>query len=460
MQTSLPGRTNGKAALHLHEGHFYAPSQPADQVAQAGWSVGSAAALLGMRARSSSGREASPSSELAVLRQAAPAHFSSSAQQPTGDAAAHVMHPGKGSWPAPAEGSVQAVPDAATGQSSQASHATHSSRHASSTSSRAGPGSLPGAGPSCSGHSSSPVSPMHASGRADSSRHSSEGPALSRLQSSNGFQSRHTIPGSLGNSARGDESSMSQPGSVAGLPTRHMESSPALYADEGMQASQQHPLQGHWVLGSTSEVDQHNFALERSYSASNSSAASAHNEDDVPFAGEDSHVLSEWGQEPDRNLYNHGSDLLPQRFPFGQPLHGPQGNSLFSGSAQGSARSLPGAPGASSVSLQSEQQQGSAQFEGSGQAGGSPRVPRKGASYPGSSGGSGAQNGGMPTGPLLWAETGEPGAGGALALGHLNNYLEQPDSDMADSRAGGLSTHLHDSSDLGGWYEAEHSDQD
>lgn len=467
MQTSLPGGTHSRAALHLHEGHFYAPSQPADQFAQAGWSVGSAAALLGMRARSSSGREASPSSELAVLRQAAPSHFSGRAQQPEGDAAAHVTQPGKEMWPAPADSSVQAVPDAAKGQSSHAPHATHSSRHASCASSVAGPGSLPGAGASCSGHSSAPVSPMHALGRAGSSRHSSDDPALSRLRSSNGFQGRHTMPRSLQTFARGNESSMSQPGSAAGLPTRQGDSSPVLYSDEGMQASQQHPLQGHWGLAHASEVDQHNFALERSYSpsSSNGSAASAHEEDDVPFAGEDSHVLSEWGQEPDRNLYNHGSDLLPQRFPFGQPLHRPQSNGTYSGSAQGSARSLPGASGVSSASLQSDpQQQEFAQFEGemgSRQGGASPRVPREGASYLGFSGGSGPRYEGIPRGPVLWAEAGGPGGtAGPPVTGPSNDYMGQLNSGLADSRAAGLPTHLHDSSDLGGWFEAEHSDQD
>ena len=470
MQASLPGRMNGRAALHLHDGHFYAPSQPADQSTQAGgWSVGSAAALLGMRARSSSGREASPSSEMAVLNHTAPVPFGGSAQQPVGDAAAHVTQPGKKVQQGFAAGYAQAVPGAATWQGSQASHAAHSSRHSSSTSSRAGPGSLPGAGASYSGHSSAPVSPMHASGRFDGSRHSSAGLGLSRLQSSSGFQSRHEMPRSLGSSARGDESGISQPGSAAGLHLQHRVSSAAHHLDEAMHPSQQHPLQhplqNHWGLGHGSEVDQHNFAVERSYSPSSGSrsAVSAHEEDEAPFAGEDSHVLSEWGHEPDRGLHNHGSDLMPQRFPFGAPVNAPQSDGLYSRDGQGCVRDFLNASRASSAGLQPEQQHGSAQLAGSmgsGQAGTPEWVPKEDASFPGSSDGSRVHEEGMPVGPVGWGLTGGPGVGGPLVRGSLNGHLGQPGSGLADSRVAGVSTQLHDSADLDGWYEAEHSDED
>ena len=461
MQTSLPGKSTGRAALHLHEGHFYAPSQPADPSAQAGWSVGSAAALLGMRGRSSSGREASPSSELAVLKQAARAPFS--ARQPAGDAASHVMQLGKEMQQASAEGYVQAAPDAASGHSSRALHAAHSSRHSSSTSSRAGPGSLPGAEGSNSRHSSAPVSPMHTSGRADASRQLNEGPGLSRLHSSSGVHSRHTMPSSLGTSARGDESSMMQPGSAGGLLSQHRDGSSVLHMDEGMQASQQHPLQGHWGLGSASEVDQHNFALERSYSPSSSSrsALSAHDEDNAPFAGEDSHVLSEWGQEPDRHFYNHGSDLLPQRFSFGQPLNNPHSNGLRSSNDQGYANSLPGPSRASSADIQPDQQQGSAQLQGtlgSGELGRAQMGAKEHASHLGFSGSGWAHDGGMPAEQPVWQGTGGPGAESPLIADPWNENLGEHDSGMADSRAAGLPTQLPDSSDLGGWYEAEHSE--
>ncbi len=463
LQASLPGRTNGRAALHLQDGHFYAPSQPADQSTQAGgWSVGSAAALLGMRARSSSGREASHSSEMAVLNHAAPAPFGGSAQQPVGDAAAHVTQPGKDVQPGYAGGHAPAVPGAATWQGSQASHAAHSSRHSSSTSSRAGPGSLPGAGASYSGHSSAPVSPMHASGRVDSSRHSSEGPGLSRLQSSSGFHGRNEMPRSLGGSARGIESSVSLPGSAAGLHMQHGGSAAALHLDDdAMHPSQQHPLQNHWGLGNASEVDQHNFALERSYSPSSGSrsAVSVHEEDDVPFAGEDSHVLSEWGHEPDRDLHNHGGDLMPQRFPFGQPLNGPQSSSLYIRDAQGCVRDFTEASRVSSAGLQ----QGSAQLAGSmgsWQAGASERVPRDAASFPGASDDSRAHGEGVPAGPLPWGSNGGQHLRGPLPAGPLDGQLGQLDGGLADSQAAGLSTQLHDSADLGGWYEAEHSDDE
>ncbi len=439
MQASLPGRTNGRAALHLHEGHFYAPSQPVDQSAQAGgWSVGSAAALLGMRARSSSGREASPSSEMAILNHAVPGQFSSSMQQPAGDAAVHVTQPGKDVQPGSAAGYVQAVPGAVTWQGSQASHAAHSSRHSSSTSSRAGPGSLPGARAGYSGHSSAPVSPAHASGRVDSSWHSSEGPGLSRLQSSSRFQSRHDMPRSPGSSARGNESSMSLPGSAAGLHMQHRGSSPALHLDEPMHPPQQHPLQNHWGLGSASEVDQHNFALERSYSPSSGSrsAVSVHEEDDVPFAGEDSHVLSEWGQEPDRNLYNHGSDTLPQRFPFGQPANGPQSNGLYSRDGQGCVRDFLGASKASSAGPQPEQQQGASQLAGSmgsGQAGASDRNPEGTESIPGSFDNSQAHGEGRAARPVGWGRTGWPSVGGPLVTGPWNGQLGQPESGVVQT---------------------------
>ena len=464
MQTSLPGRNTGRAALHLHEGHFYAPSQPADQFAQTGWSVGSAAALLGMRARSSSGREASPSSELAVLKQAAPAPFS--ARRPAGEAGAHLTQPGKEMQQASAEGYVQATPHSTIEQSFQASHAAHSSRHSSSASLRAGPGSLLGAEGSYSRHSSAPVSPMHASGKADSSRQSSEGQGQSRLQSSSGQQSSavHTMPGSLGTFARGDKSSVMRPGSGGGLHSQLRGSSSVLHPDEGMQVPQQHPLQGQWGLGSASEVDQHNFAVERSYSpsSSNGSALSAHDEDNVPFAGEDSHILSEWGQEPDRNFYNHGSDLLPQHFPFGQQLNSHQSNSLTSGNAQGYAGSLPGASRVSSADLQPERQQGSAQLEGtlgSRQVGEAQIGAKEDACHLGYSGSSWAHDGGMPAGQPVWPRTGGPGAEGPSVTGPWNETLGQRDSGMVDSRAAGLSTHLHSSLDLGGWYEAEHSEE-
>ena len=450
MQTSLTGRTNGREGLHLHEGHFYAPSQPADQFAPGGWSVGSAGALLGRRARSSSGREASPSSELAVLKQPAPAPFSANAQLATGtlsssaqvvpsaDAAAHVTQAGRETQRIFADHHAQDVQEHYRGMSPPASFAAHSSRHTSSTSSRPGPGSLHGPAGSYSGHSSAPVSPLHAAGWAVSSRQSGEAPGLSRLQSSSMLQSRHDAPEFLGASAGDHESSMSQPGSAGGLHSQHRGASSAMYSDREMQASEQHPLQDHWGLEHASEMDQHNFALERSYSPSSSSrsAVSAHEEDNIPFAGEDSHVLSEWGQGPDSSFYNHRGDLLPQHSgQFGQPLH--------------------------SLQPQQQQQQRASQSEGemgSRRASQSLRGSAQEAGSSNLSGGGGEHAEAPPLGPLAWAGRGALGAVRPLPTGPPDDYLGQLDSGLADSRAAGPHRQLPDLSDSGGWFGSEHSD--
>ncbi len=555
LQDSFTGKRDGRAALHMHDGHFFAPSQPADQFTQGGWSVGSAGALLGRRARGTSSREASHSSELAVLKQSDAAPFSSSALQNSGVAAAHGMS--SVNQPDAAGRHEQAMTGAAArGLNSRGFPGVQSSRHSSRTSSRRGHGSLPGTEGSSSGHSrpgsllgaegsfsghrgpgslpgpegshsghrgpgslpgaegsyagrsgpgslrgaegsysehsSAQFSPRplsgRADGRADSSQQSGSGPGLSRMQSSSGLQSRHSTPGPLGPAASRDDSSMSYPGSAgrphsqhrvdsdSGLQVTqhplegHWEPSEASAVDEHSFAlgSQQQPLHGHWGTNEVFQVDEHNFALERSYGSSSSSRSelSQHDEDNIPFAGEDSHVLSEWGQGPDRSYYNHQSDLLPQQFPYVHQLGSPQSNSMYSGDAAASARSLPGDSQMSSASRQPHQQphqiagvqQGSLHGQQSVQF---PRAVNGGANIPGLLG---APDGQRDEGSSLEQSGGarglQLGAGRLAITGPLHGRLEHFDGDLAESRAAGLSTQLPDFSDSGGWYEAEHTDDE
>ena len=424
LQTSSPGRRDSRAALHLQDGHFYAPLQPHDQSTQGGgWSVGSAGALLGMRGRSSSGREVSPSSEMAVLKQAGAARFGSSSAQGREITGRHASPAGK-------QPSSDAAEDMEAGMAeigAQGYHVAHDSAHSSSTGSRSVAGSMMKGPGSFSGHSSGQgtgsgqMSHLPASGRAGSSQRSGEGPGLSRLQSSTGLHSAHGMHGAPAASPGRDGSGASQPGSAAGPHSGSGAASGGLFSSGGLTDGppQQHPLQGHWGLNDDPAAEGAiGYALQGSYapSGSNRSEVSAHESDDAPFAGEDSHVISEWGQGPDRSFYAHGSDLLPHHFGQGQPVGSNQGTSSYGGEVG----TLP-------------------------KLGSSALFPQAASMYAAS------QDGQQEEHSLRGAEMSSDPAHGDVE--HLHRGL-------ADSRAAGASTQMPDFSDSAGWYEAEHTDEE
>ena len=324
MPASFPGRRDPRAALHLQDGHFYAPSQADAQSAQSGWSVGSAGALLGRRGRSSSGREQSPSSELAVLKQAQQRPSDGSTEQPPAEAAGHVSPP-DASEPGAA---AHAEP------ASRSHSAPRGSRQSSHTSSRSGAGSLPRDHFSYSASSSGQVNHLHP---ADGTQRI--GPGHSSLHSSSDVPSGHSMPSAPGPSA------MSQQGSSGCLHARSsLGQQSGLQSDGSCGAMHQHPLQGHWSPGAAFGEDMHGFATERSYSPSCSdrSALSAHDTDDAPFAGEDSHMLPGWGHAPhgsahDNSVTLQGSELMPEHFSQSQQLSDLQGGSGHSGVTAGPA---------------------------------------------------------------------------------------------------------------------------
>ena len=442
MPAAFPGRRDPRAALHLQDGHFYAPSQADAQSAQSGWSVGSAGALLGRRGRSSSGREQSPSSELAVLKQAEQRPSDGSAEQPQGEAARHAS---------PLDASEPGA--AAHAEPASKSHsAPRGSRHSSHTSSRSGAGSLAREHLSYSASSSGQTNHLPA---ADGSQRTGPGP--SSLQSSSDVPSGHSMP-----SARGP-SGMSQQGSSGHLHAHRFSGQHSGLQSEGSSgAMHQHPLQGPWSPGAAFEEDVHRFATERSYSPSCSdrSAPSAHDTDDAPFAGEDSHMIPEWGHAPhgsalDDSVTVQGSELLPEHFSQSQQLSGLQGGSGHSRDTAGPAdeplqgSSIAWAPQQQAADgfsdglhpLQAGQHLGAAPHhlsinEPGVQPGAWPRAL---------SGGIELHEAGRERGPLPSAASPEL-------------YL-LPNVDTG-SQTAGASVQMPDFSDSGGWYEAEHTDED
>ena len=442
MPASLPGRRDPRAALHLQDGHFYAPSQADAQSAQGGWSVGSAGALLGRRGRSSSGREQSPSSELAVLKQAKPQPSHAGAAQPAAGAARHASaleasEPGAAAHAEPA---------------SRSRSAPRGSRHSSHSSSRSGAGSL---ARDYFSHSASSSGQMSRQPAADGSQRM--GPCPSLLHSSSDDRSRHSMPSAQdpsGTSQRGSSGHMHAPR----VPGQH--SGPQ--SDESSEAMHQHPLQGHWNPGAAFQEDTHRFATERSYSPSCSdrSALSAHDTDDAPFAGEDSHMLPGWGHAPHGSALGdsvamQGSELLPEHFSQSRQLPEFQNSSLYDRDAAGPAN---GPLQGSSVACMPQQQAADRYqddlhpLQAGQHTGAAPHHPdisepgvgpRDG--LQGLSGGVELEEAGRERGPLQSTTPHH--------LRHLPNV-------HADSQTAGASVQMPDFSDSGGWYEAEHTDEE
>ena len=224
----------------------------------------------------------------------------------------------------------------------------------------------------------------------------------------------------------------------------------------------QHPLQGPWSPGTGFEEDMHRFATERSYSPSCSptSALSAHDTDDAPFAGEDSHMLPGWGPALHGSAHGdsvaiQGSDLLPEHFSQSLQLPGLQGSSSYSGDAAGPAI---GPLQGSSVAWVPQQQAADGYQDGSHflQAGQHPGAAPRHLN----SNGPGVQSGDGPQ--LLSGGVERDGAGrerGPLPSATPHELHHLPNVHTG-SQIVGASMQMPDFSDSGGWYEAEHTDED
>lgn len=305
------------------------------------------------------------------------------------------------------------------------------------------------------------MSALHASGGAGSSQHTGDGLGLSALDSFSGLHSRHSMPGTLGGSAEMGDFGLSQPDSRQGA--FNGGDSLGLFSDGGIEALQQHPLQGQWGASEAPAGDEHGFAEHKSYSPSCSdrSEVSAHDTDDAPFAGEDSHVLPDWGQAGDRSFYGGasagqgGSPLLPEHLPQSQRLSSHQSSSLYSGHAAGSGLSFP-----QDSLLASGRTAGSL---GAQQAAEHPGVASHEAGVlglPGNDAGQGSLQWDRPQGLPGAAGVQEPDEAGPRYTGLPPDHMLQPQTEHADNRTAGASLQLPDFSDSGGWYEADHTDDE
>ena len=442
MPASFPGRRDPRTALHLQDGHFYAPSQADAQSTQSGWSVGSAGALLGRRGRSSSGREQSPSSELAVLKQTEQRPSGGSAEQQGIEAARHASPRG-----ASEPGAAAHVETASRSHSMP-----RGSRHSSHTSSRSGPASLPREHFSYSASSSGQMNHLPT---ADGSQRI--GPGHSSLHSTSGVPSGHSLPSAQG------PSGMSQHGSSGQLHTRSsLGQQSGLQLEESFGAMHQHPLQGHWTPGAAFEEDMHGFATERSYSPSCSdrSAPSAHDTDDAPFAGEDSHMLPGWGHAPhgsalDNSMTMQGSELLPEHSSQSQQLSGLQGSSGHSRDTAGPAdEPLQG----SSMAWFPQQEASDGHQDGLYplQAGPHPDA----APHILNNDEPGVQPGDWPKALSGGVELDEAGGERGPLPNATSHELHVLPNVHTGSQAAGVPVQMPDFSDSGGWYEAEHTDED